>query len=172
MITTTGFRQIENERRSFPVLNQSPAEALSDLINNELGFGGQITSLSLTSVTIVTGVRSDMTDTVNFQGSEEEMQNLVQVCSVFLAIDDNLALAGAAAQAISVTGGNTAILALATPLLVGGSRLNLALLLGLGITQEALLRTGASVSTRNLLAAIQLAQETGSPLEEIISLAL
>lgn len=172
MITTTGFRQIENEQHQFPVLNQSPAEALSDLINNELGFGGQITGLSPTLVTIVTGVRSDMTDTVNFQGSEEEMQNLVQVCSVFLAIDDELALEGAAAQAISVTGGNTAILTLAAPLLIGSSRLNLALLLGLSIIQEAILLLGASVSTGNLLAAIQLAEETSSPLAEIISMAL
>lgn len=172
MITTTGFRQIENEQHPFPTLSQSPTEALSDLINNELGFGGQITGLSLTSVTVVTRIRSDMTDTVIFQGSEEEMQNLVQVCSVFLAIDDDLVLEGAAAQAISATGGNTAILALATPLLIGGSRLNLALLLGLGITQEEILLLGASVSTRNLLAAIQLAEETGSELAEVIPMAL
>jgi hypothetical protein len=174
MITVTGFRKSTAGMNRFPTQVVSPANALTDLVSNELGFGGTISAITPKKVTVKTPLQSDVIDTVNFSGSINEMRNIIQFCHFFLmtvAEHDELAISSAAAAGVNLAGGNTAILALAAPMLVGTSRVNLALLLALGISETETLTAGAAISTPDLLAAIQLAEETNIPITQALELA-
>ncbi len=176
MIRVTGFRNSESGIHHFPTQVVSPDDALADLASNELGFGGTISAITPRRVTVTTPIpmRYGMIDTVNFSGGQREMRNIIRFCSFFLlavAEHDELAIAGAVTAGEHLTGDNTGIFTLAAHVLVGGSRVNLALLLNRGISETEILTAGAAIATPDLLAAIQLAEEMNLPIMQAIELA-
>jgi hypothetical protein len=174
MITVSGFRNSESGTHYFPTQVVSPANALADLVSNELGFGGTISTITPRSITVTTPVRSGMIDTISFSGGQIEMRNIIHFCHFFLltvAEHDELAIASASAASVNLTGGNTALLALAAPMLIGTSRVNLALLLSLGISETEIFSAMVSIATPDLLAAIQLAEEMNIPVTQALELA-
>ncbi len=62
-------------------------DAIVSAIQHELGFGGEVTELSETRLTIRTIVMGCV-DSTTFEGTVEEMQPLFEACMAFLAVSE------------------------------------------------------------------------------------
>jgi len=88
MISISAGRVRGNEPPFAPIQsNRTVANALDYLVAAELAFGGQLTSLTQTKVTVVTRVMSCI-DTTTFEGSVDEMQLLVEAAAVYMSLTD------------------------------------------------------------------------------------
>jgi hypothetical protein len=177
MITVTQTRHKDGEFFNQPAITfDDPLEALGQLVDVELKWGGQITSVDETSLLVITRVMGCI-DSSHFQGETvEEMKPLLELAYYHLqaGTHDELLRQHAAQIFMEKTGGNPGLLKLIAPLLVGGSHLRLTTMLACGITEEEDLKAGMETrgQLKDIIAAIQLMRDgTCSSFRESLELA-
>lgn len=171
-ITVWGTRQKPNE----PLFTDCPArtekstdEALITLLKYELGYGGRPVDITPTRVTVVTHVLS-CEDTTHFEDSEADMLPIHQALYWWgkATENDDMLISRAAEQ---LAGTSAFVITNMAPMLLGGSRIRLALFLSMGITDQKKLTYLLDLkgpALEDLVAAIRLAEETGADLKEVV----
>jgi len=158
MITVSQTRQKgQRVHVQATLLFATPLEAAAHLANVELRFGGQIVEAEATRLKIETPIFNDL-DTAVIEGPTEEMSLLLQLAYYHLLAGEkhqDLIFATAAAPEFE----STLLFTLAAPMLVGVSRIKVAMLLACGITNEEDLVVGVKADLVDIAAAIQFAQE-------------
>lgn len=152
---------------------ESVFEALRRLVMAELRFGARVTHVSPTQLHLVTMCLGDR-DTTEFSGSEEEMRPLhtavriyhergerrLVVCTELIEMLDRLPHGTAADPGFQ---------RFVMPFVTCENGLQLALLVPLGVTDEADLRLGAGMRLDDVLAAVELMQSNpGTTFREVV----
>lgn len=156
---------------------QSSGEALANLLETELAFGGQIAMLSPTQITVVTYVL-DCEDHSTYMGSVEEMAPLCQLVATILQGDrqfKGVIIEGAwhsMEQTFGLKVGRPLLLKMLAGVAFGHSRLRAAVLLSFGFTNEhdVELAISSPVTLKDLAACADLAQQSGISFREAIAL--
>lgn len=146
-------------------MERTSIAALNQLLEFELGFGGVITAVSETAVTVRTLVFACV-DTTNFSGSIEEMAPLVDAARLFALacnhdaknIDQTVAQLQNTAQGKGMRAFYVRHLA---PLLLGANRLKIIMMLALGVSDEAAIEAGIKLKMKDLAAALAIFAEGG-----------
>lgn len=134
--------------------NITVSKAFENLFEYEIGYGGNVIELSKTKIVVKTGVMACV-DTTVVEGSEEEMKPLVRAISVFLIVaektdEKNLEEAW---ERINIDGFAVPFMvAIATPIFIGESRLKKSLIVLSGVNNEDEVKVAAKQNSRDLLA--------------------
>lgn len=176
MIKHTNLRDKGQGVKNLGGYEESATKALNTMVVHELGFGGFVTDLSLTRVVVETDIFGGTKDTTIFEGSKEEMEFIVKVAAHHAALMSDEAsrnvLIEKAADFLGTlpkeVGGLPLYIAMMTPFLLGGPSASVALLSAVGITDPEVVKTLMPISLKDLMAAIELYRETGTPLPEIV----
>ncbi len=147
-------------------MERTGIEALNHLLEFELGFGGVITAVSETAVSVRTLVFSCV-DTTNFSGSAQEMAPLVDAARLFAVacnhdeqnIDQTVAQLQDTPQGKGMRAFYVRHLA---PLLIGANRLKIIMMLALGVSDEAAIEAGIKLKMKDLTAALAIFAEGGA----------
>lgn len=176
MIKYTNLRDKGHGQKNLGEFEQSATRALESMVVYELGFGGFVTELLPTKVVVETHIFGGTKDTTIFEGSEEEMAFIVKVAAHHTAL-----MADEASRSVLVDraveflgelpkeiGGVPLYISLMTPFLMGGPSAAVALLFAAGITDSEVVETMVPIELKDLMAAVQLHREDGTPLPEIV----
>jgi hypothetical protein len=157
MITLILERHREGEMLSRYRREEPPHAALSFLVQSELAFAAGVVELKPQRIHLETRL-ADLLDVTYVTGSESDMRSLVELVAIYqLAASEreDLVNSGAASHYSSLIERNPAysgvILDMGAPILVGQSRLRIAVMLSLGYREEADLRLAASLSLSDLM---------------------
>ena len=175
MIRHTNLRDNGDGQKNIGDYEQSAADALRSMVVFELGYGGIVSDLSPTSVVVKTRVLA-CKDTTIFEGSEEEMEFIVRVAAHHVALMSDEAsrntLVEKAVDFLEMLPegirGVPFYITMMAPLLTGGPSAGAALLVAAGITDPEVVKELLPVSLKELVAAVELYRETGTPLPEIV----
>lgn len=180
MIKRTDLRDKGQGVKNLGECEQSPVKALESFVVYELGYGGFVTDLSPTKVTVETHIFGGTKDTTIFEGSREEMELIVKVAATHVAImSDETSRNALIERAVDLLGtlpkeigGLPIYIEMTTPLLIGGPSASVALLFGAGITNPEtdpeVVKALLQIPLKDLMAAVELYWETGTPLLEIV----
>lgn len=126
----TNLRTRGNEPPFDPVIIPRTVESgFHSLVAHELGWSGRVTDISPTRIVVETQVMSCL-DTTIIEGSEEDMELLVEACVMYLEVlksassDYNDALNS---KVMAITKGKPLLIAMGAGLIMGGPRCHLAL---------------------------------------------
>ncbi len=177
MIKITAYRKKEGMgKHELGSPHEQPLlEALKSLVVYELGYGGFATEITTTRVVVETRVMSCL-DTTIFEGSAKEMEPIVTVAALHTLI------AGKCRETLinktsEVLGnlpegarGVPFYIAATAPMILGEFSVKPAVMFGMGIIDEADLKAGMNLSTKDLFEVLELKQENpGVSLKDIIS---
>jgi len=159
MITLNLERQRDGQRLSRYTRHETPAEALSFLVQSEFAFGARIIELSEVRMHLETGI-CDMVDVTYVEGTADEMRTLVETAAFYLLAceQEDIVNTGAAIEYGRLIERNAMnsghIINIGAPMFVGRSRVRVAVMLALGYRDENDLRLAASVSLADLMTLI------------------
>jgi len=113
MIKISTYRSEGNRQLHDDIVSEkTPGKALDYLISCEIAFGGNVTDISDTKITIVTPI-TGMVDHTVFEGSSEEMRSLTIAIGVSSALRANKKIADAGIDsAMRFTEGNPRLIAI------------------------------------------------------------
>lgn len=175
MIRVTQRRN--NGKECTPIVDErSVLDSTNLLVRYELGFGGQVIEFSETRIVTRTTVLNCI-DTTIFEGTREEMRPLCEAAYYFSLADQHRSaivegMVQAAERMLGEKSGVPLYLSLATPILTGNARINVMMMLSLGITDEEDLKLGAGINSRDLVAVLDLRKENPTlPFREILQMA-
>ena len=176
MIRYTALRDNGGGMSKMSEYEQSASQALESLVVYELGYGGRVSSLSLTKIVIETQILGVKDKTI-FEGSENEMAFLVKVAALHASLmnkrgnrDMFIEKAASFLDELSEgVRGNTLLVTTLAPFILGSHSATVALLLGASVTEEETLKSLIPISLKDLTAAVALHLETAMPLPEIVS---
>ena len=146
---------------------RTPEDALRSLVEFELGFGASLKKLEQDRIVVVTRAFA-ATDTVTFTGSVEEMYKLVKVTAIHFKMwnecrDELIDLAlkpfGGSASALEATH--------FVPMLMGGMTAHTSLCVAYNLPEDEL-KTAAKLKIGDLIAALELREQTGMKLADIV----
>jgi hypothetical protein len=148
------------------------ADALDYLVTAELAFGGQLTTLTPTNITVVTRVMSCI-DTTTFEGSVDEMQLLVEAAAVYTSLTDpkHESLHNTIVDAVmAVTKGVPLMIHLGADMIRGKAltKLTVIMLLGPDVDVQAAL----TLSFKDLCAVLTLVRLDGVAVADALDLAV
>ena len=130
----------------------------------ELGFGGKVVEMSETRIKVQTQVLSCL-DTAIFEGTALEMRPVVELACLYTEAGENFSelivgetLTFFERMSKEVSGMPFFITALA-PILVGGNRLKIAVMLSCGIRDEEDIRVGLKARIEDIVTAHQLSRD-------------
>ena len=155
----------------------TPGEALSNMLEVELAFGGQIVMLTPTKITLVTYVL-DCEDHATYEGPIGEMESLCQLSVTILQGErqfKGVIIEGAwhsMEQTFGMKVGKPLLMKMLAWIAFGRSRLRAAVLLSAGISNEddVGLAVESKVSLKDLAACADLARQSGMPFREALAL--
>lgn len=173
-ITVWGTRQKPHEplfENCPPRMEKSVDDALIALLKYELGYGGRPFKVTSTHVTVVTHVLA-CKDTLHFEGSEEDMLPIHQALYWWAKATekDDMLISRASEQLVEMNA-STFLTTNFAPLLIGRSRVRLAMFLAMDITDQEKLEYLLDLKGQeleDLVAAVRLAEETGADLKEVV----
>lgn len=148
--------------------------ALEILLRWELGFGGMVTTVSPTSITVVTDVFGGCVDTVVLSGSERDMVPLLQAVYFWAqATTDHfreLVMDRVLDALPQERGGGYLPFYVANlgPILYGENLVRIGMLLALGVG-EADMERCLALRLDDIRPAMELAAESGTPLPELLT---
>jgi len=152
-----------------------PLEAVAHLAKTELGWGGQIVDVGEGRIKVETRVLHDV-DTAIFEGPSEEMKPLFELVYFYMEASEkhgDLIVD----QVVDYTqrfpdgmGGTPLIFSMIAPLLVGGNRLKVAVMLACGVKNENDVKVGLEAEVEDLVAAVQLSHEGQCSFREALAL--
>ncbi|MDF1496610.1 MAG: hypothetical protein P1P90_00940 [Patescibacteria group bacterium] len=176
MIRVTQTRDRDNEHFDQPTLEiGDPLVAALRLAQMELAYGARVTEASETRIVVKTRVFACV-DTSVFEGTEEEMEPLVELVYFYLKAETEHGkeiLDHAVSTAMSLPGGvgrKPFYLSMLTPLLLGGNKLKVALMLACGLRDEEQLKAGLQARLEDLVAAVQLQRDGLCSFQEALEL--
>ena len=170
MITLQLARRRDGQHFDQGSRQESIRGAMAVLIQSELAFGADVTDVSATRLALETRVFGCIDSTV-FEGSAEEMAPLLQAVALVLEADshEDLVFANIMAQLERIpTGFVPRTLDMVAPLVLGRARLAVAFMIPMGITDPQDLELGAGLPLGDLVAAFELASETGLSFRTVV----
>jgi len=160
------------------VLEKTSTEALKSLVVDEISFGCYVDEISPTRVVVVTRLPLSLNkDIVIFEGPKEEMELIVNVAAAHIYLKGVGAVRDAIVNRASDflkglpqgIGGRAGYISMLTPFLTGGPLAATALLLGIGITDEDAITSLKQLKLKDLVIAVELHLETGTPIMEVVN---
>jgi len=174
MITVTQTRDRGDEHFGQPTLTfDDPLEAVVHLAKVELGWGGQIVEIDESHIKVQTRVLACI-DISIFEGPVEEMKPLFELVYFYLEasqkhsdliVDQTVDYTSSLPNGV---GNRPFFFTMLAPLLMGGNRLKVAVMLACGLKDEVDIKTGLEASIEDLVAAVQLSQQEGSSFREAL----
>lgn len=176
MITITQQRIRGDEPPFSPdTYDTTISDALERFLLFEIGYGGRITGLSNTSVTVTTFVMS-CKDTMILSGTEDEMRLLVEAACHSMMVDpigdetpeeykDKVM-----SLAVKVTNGNPLMLKLGGGLILGGFSLKAILISMIGVASQEYVQELMKYQNKDLFVCMELVRIDGVPIEEALDL--
>ena len=165
MIKVTQTRDKDGEHFVQPTLTfNDPLEAVVHLAKVELGWGGQIVEIDEKRIKVQTQVMHCL-DTSIFEGSSEEMKPLFELVYFYmeaskkhsdLIVEETVDYTQRLPDGI---GGVPLFFTMMAPLLVGGNRLKVAVMLACGVQDENDIKAGLGARIEDLVAAFQLSKD-------------
>jgi hypothetical protein len=176
MITVKQYRDKDGERFTQMTLTfNEPLEAVAHLVRVELGWGGQIVDVSENRVKVQTRVLHCL-DTSIFEGPPEEMRPLFELVYFYMEASEKHGDI-IVDEAVDYTqrlpdgiGGVPLFLSMMAPLLVGGNRLKVAVMLACGVQDENDIKAGLGVKIENLVAAVQISKDGHCSFREALAI--
>jgi len=147
-------------------------QATAYLAQAELAFGSRVVQIGQRRIVLQNRI-AGLIDTSVFEGTIEEMRPLHLLCFFYQTAAttyEQIAREAAADEAVSCFGGIQRYVELATPYLIGRSRLHIAILLSHGIDEPQDLELGAHARITDLFAALELMNEEHCLFREAITL--
>lgn len=156
----------------------TPFEALGNMLDVELVYGGQIVMLTPTMITLVTYVL-DCEDHSTYEGSVGEMEPLCQLAATILQGErrfKNVIIEGgwhSMGRTFGMQAGKPLIIKMMAGIVHGHARLRAAVMLSLGFTDEVDVKLAieSRVSLKDLAAVAHLAHQEKLPFREALALA-
>lgn len=183
MIQYAQKRDKQGEIFHFATQQRTSSQARAAMVVYELGFGATVVELTPTRIVLQTRILGDI-DTVTLEGSAEEMRDTVVTAAYYAMTSDRQDQITEAALGMLDTslgeskyrkGMSPFILKMASPLIIGHTRVALAAMLAAGIEDESQIAYGLSITKRggmargltDFLAVLELAIELGTTLQEV-----
>ena len=161
MIKQINIRQFKDGGEQFTDIFERPLDkCLYGLIKYELGFGGIVASAQPTRLVVNTPILGHIIDTVIYEGPEDEMKHLLTIAYYYTVAanhEDQQEIVGKAQQ---IAEGNALFTTMVLPLLMGCSRLKVAVILSMGVDDEAEIKRFKSLNLEDLITILMLSQET------------
>ncbi len=164
MITLQLERHSDGRMTSQSSREETPAQALSFLVQSELAFNAQVIELTPEHIHLETRL-TGILDITHLRGNADEMRQLVELVAIYqsTADFDGIVTGGAAEDFVRLTAGRPAysghVMNLGAPMFVGRSRLRVAVMLALGYRNEADLTAAAALSLSDLMTVFELMAE-------------
>jgi hypothetical protein len=179
-IKQTNMRQKDGQVFGPDVYEKSLAKTLESLLLYEIGYGGTVTDLMPTKVTVLTRVMGCI-DTVTLEGSEEDMELIVEAATLSIATDpyndanDMKYREAVIDRIMSATSGSPLRIKLMGDMIKGESHLKV-LLISLILKEEQTINQYGSVlvklKAKDLFALFTLVRLDNVELSEAIALAV
>lgn len=165
MITRQMVRQRDEEVFDLGAHDIPGEAALRSLVVYELGYGGIVIDVSPTHLIVRTQVLGSI-DTTMFNGTEEEMRPLLEASAIVMeqVCNDQLSYD----RIMRITGGSPLLIHLGADQLIGQARLQMAILHGIGVTDENDVRTCLELDMRDMVAAMELSETEGLTLPAMV----
>jgi hypothetical protein len=163
MIKVTQTRDRDGEHFVQPTLSFSePLEAVIHLAKAELSWGGKIVGFSEMHIEVHTKVMQ-CHDTSIFEGSSDEMRPLCELVRFYLEGSERHGdlIASNIADSLlhNEVGGVPLFISMMAPLLVGGNRLRVAVMLACGVVNKDDIEAGLGARIEDLVSAFQLSKD-------------
>lgn len=183
MIQYAQKRDKQGEIFNFVTQQRTSNQARAAMVVYELGFGATVVQLTPSRIVLQTRIFGDI-DTVTLEGSAEEMRDCVLTAAYYAMTRERQEQITEAALGMLATtlgankhrkGMTPLILKMASPLIIGHTRVALAAMLAAGIEDESEIAYGLSITKRggmargliDFLAVLELAVELNTTLEAV-----
>lgn len=165
-------RQKSGEHYEYGTHEYDLSKAAKILFENELGFGGNVTEITKTSITVITHFFGCV-DTTIITSSREEMVPLIEGTYLFLKSSEDYKEETFKQGFEDMCGDQNGV----TPLLMeigfeiirGANRLKAAIMYTLGITDKETISLGLTFNLEDILIAVEMQKEGCGTFREILS---